>query len=206
MSAPAATRVLDVSDLPGTVFGHRSTLWWGTCGFMVVEGATLAVAAWSFVYLRKNFPTWPPAPYPPPDLIAPTIGLVLLLAQIPLMRQARNHAHELDAGRTVAWLLWTAAAGIGVAVCRALEFEAVNVRWDDHAYGSGVWLMLGLHATLVITDIVETLGLAAILKSRRRKPKHFSDVDDAALYQYFLSLSWVPLYVLVYLAPRVFAP
>jgi hypothetical protein len=32
--------------------------------------------------------------------------------------------------------------------------------------------------------------------------KHFSDVEDAAFYQYFLSLSWLPIYGLVYWGPR----
>jgi hypothetical protein len=28
----------DVADLPTVTFGHRSLMWWGTLGFMVIEG------------------------------------------------------------------------------------------------------------------------------------------------------------------------
>ena len=30
--------VLDIRDLPEFAFGHRSILWWGTLGFMAMEG------------------------------------------------------------------------------------------------------------------------------------------------------------------------
>ena len=57
MTAPV--RALDVSTLPTTVFGHRSHMWWGTLGFMLIEGTTLLVCVASYFYLRLNFTTWP---------------------------------------------------------------------------------------------------------------------------------------------------
>ena len=33
-----AATLVDVSRLPTTVFGHRSHMWWGTLGFMLIEG------------------------------------------------------------------------------------------------------------------------------------------------------------------------
>jgi hypothetical protein len=37
--------VLDVSRLPTVVFGHRASTWWGTIGFMLIEGTTLSLVA-----------------------------------------------------------------------------------------------------------------------------------------------------------------
>ena len=33
----------NVADLPTVTFGHRSLMWWGTLGFMVIEGWTIAL-------------------------------------------------------------------------------------------------------------------------------------------------------------------
>jgi heme/copper-type cytochrome/quinol oxidase subunit 3 len=33
--------------------------------------------------------------------------------------------------------------------------------------------------------------------------KHFSDASDSSFYWYFLTGSWVPLYVTVYLSPYI---
>ena len=52
--------VADVASLPTTTFGNRGILWWGTLGFIVIEGSTLAICALTYFYLRKNFYTWPP--------------------------------------------------------------------------------------------------------------------------------------------------
>ena len=35
----------DVAHLPDSAFGHRDLMWWGTVGFMVIEGFTLALGA-----------------------------------------------------------------------------------------------------------------------------------------------------------------
>jgi hypothetical protein len=32
--------------------------------------------------------------------------------------------------------------------------------------------------------------------------KHFSDTDDSSIYQVFLSLAYLPIYLLVFLLPR----
>ena len=58
MSAPPAR--VDVSGLPSYAFGHRSRLWWGTAGFIVIEGTAFALALFVYFYLRSKLPAWPP--------------------------------------------------------------------------------------------------------------------------------------------------
>ena len=36
-------RIVDVSQLPATTFGHRATTWWATIGSMPIEGTTMGV-------------------------------------------------------------------------------------------------------------------------------------------------------------------
>ena len=50
--------------------------------------------------------------------------------------------------------------------------------------------------------MLETGTLALIFALGREEPKHFVDATDNAFYSYFMILSWVPQYVIVYLFPR----
>ena len=95
--------------------------------------------------------------------------------------------------------------GIGLlaVAIRAWEFTQLSIRWDDNAYGSITWFVLGLHATHLITDLGDTVVLAALMFTWHAKGKRFSDVSDNAFYWYFVVASWVPLYLLLYGVPRL---
>src|SRR5438552_18113479 len=60
-------RTLDVSRLAPGAFGHRSILWWGTMGIVLIEGTMFALSIGAYFYLRSRSETWPPN-LPPPDL------------------------------------------------------------------------------------------------------------------------------------------
>lgn len=195
--------VLDVSELPETVFGHRHPVWWATAGFILVEGTTLAVAAFSYFYLRRNFTEWPPAGTPQPALLLPTINLVIIVAIIVPMQMADSAAKAFDKAGVMKWLGVAVVLSLLALLLRGFEFALVHERWDENAYGSIVWFILGLHSTLLVVDFFESGAILAIFRMDREEEKHFSDVEDAVLYQWFLSLVWVPLYATVYLSPRI---
>ena len=46
--------VLDIRDLPEYAFGHRSIMWWGTLGFIAIEGTVFVLALTSYFYLRSK--------------------------------------------------------------------------------------------------------------------------------------------------------
>lgn len=201
MSEPRT--VLDASELPTVVFGHRSLLWWGTLAFMVIEGFTLLLMVASWFYLRTNELSWPPGRTPNPDLLIPTLNTVLLLLVIVPMWFVGKAAKRMDRMAVGRGMLIAAAMTIPICVLRWFELLALNARWDAHAYGSVAWGVVMLHFTLIIVDVFETgtLGLLFLLGKARRK--HYPDAVDAADYQFFLSLVWVPLYFIVYWMPRL---
>ena len=203
-AAPRPTRaVLDVGDTPDVVFGVRDIMWWGTLGFVVIEGFTLAVCAVSYVYLGQNFPSWPPTGTRPPSVLVPTLHVVLMLASLPLMRWTSKAAHRFDVpkvrtGLTIATLL--AAAFIALRTIELLD--SLNVKWDTNAYGSAQWLVVGSHATLIAIEFVEVAGMALLFWSSRVQLKHLADAADIVFYWYFMVFGWLPLYVLCFLAPH----
>ena len=56
---------IDVSDLPEYAFGHRSLMWWGTMGVIVIEGTIFALAMATHLYLASQAGEWPPGVPPP---------------------------------------------------------------------------------------------------------------------------------------------
>lgn len=196
--------VIDASVLPDVVFGRRALTWWATLGFILVEATTLAVVAISYLYLRINAAEWPPRPASQPALLLPTIGLVALLVKCVPMMLASKAAQRMDFGGTRRWLLVTTVVALGTVAIRWFEFKhSLNVRWDTNAYGSALWAVYFAHTTLMVTDLLETGGMAAIFLTHRVEPKHYPDVEDAAVYEYFLAAAWVVLYAIVILGPRV---
>jgi heme/copper-type cytochrome/quinol oxidase subunit 3 len=196
-------RVLDLSELPDTTFGPRDVMWWGTLGFVLIEGFTLVLCAVVLVYLNQNYATWPPPHTPLPSLGAPTLNLVLMLASLPVIRWMQRAAHAYDLGKVRLGLTIAAAFNLVFVLLRAWELlVSLNVKWDTNAYGSAQWLVLGSHATLLAVELVEVVGMAAIFWLAPVERKHFSDAADMGFYWFFMVLAWVPLYVLSYIWPR----
>jgi len=196
------TPVLDVAGLPTTVFGARDLTWWGTVGFMVTEGATLAVCAASYLYLRQHFSQWTTLSAPLAPLTLPTIGVALYLLSLAPMAWLSRAARRMDLRRTRIGLVIGSVLIVAFAVQRGLELDDLPLRWDANVYGSLLWTLLGFHGTLVLVEVAEVIGTTEIFFSRHLESKHFTDAADVAFYWYFLVASWLPLYALAYLLPR----
>jgi cytochrome c oxidase subunit 3 len=196
--------VMDVSELPTEAFDSRDLMWWGTLGFILIEGFTLVLCATAYVYLTENFPSWPPYGTRLPSLGAPLAQIAVMLGSLALVRALNKaaHARELRRVRTllsVASLFSTVMVGL-----RAWEItRSLNVRWDANAYGSVQWLVVGAHGTLLAIQLMEVIGMAAIFWLGPVEKKHFSDAADVAGYWNFIVLSWLPLFVLSFLVPRI---
>ena len=88
-------------------------------------------------------------------------------------------------------------------VVRFLEFSALNVRWDTNAYGSVTWVLLGFHTVHLLTDFADTIVLAVIMFVGPVDEHRFVDISENSFYWYFVVISWVPIYAVLYLAPRI---
>ena len=194
--------VLDVAELPDQAFGSRDIMWWGTLGFIVIEGFTLVLCAAAWLYLRNRTGNWPPPGIPLPAIGVATAQVIAMLASIPLLMWTSRAAHAYHLQRTRLGLTIATGVALAFTILRVLELYALNVRWDTHAYGSAQWLLLCAHGTLLLFQVVEVGGLAAVFWVGALQKKHFSDAADLAFYWYFMVLAWVPLYVICFLLPR----
>jgi heme/copper-type cytochrome/quinol oxidase subunit 3 len=196
-------RRVDVSGLPGVAFGARATIWWGVVGLLTIEGTMFALLAATYFYLHQNYSTWPPLGTPAPDLAAGTANMALLLASLWPMRIA--HRAGIDERRRPIWIALAVCTVIGIAamVLRAFEFLAMHCRWDSHAYGSVVWTTLGIHTGHLIASTLENVLIGLLMLRGPVERKHFVDTNVNAIYWYFVVLAWLPIYAMIYFAPRV---
>ena len=99
-------------------------------------------------------------------------------------------------------MLVTLAFAVAFAVVRVFEFRALNCSYDQNAYGSIVWLNMGFHTTHLLTDMVDTVVLIALMFIGPVEGKRFVDVSENGIYWYFVVAMWLPLYAVIYIAPR----
>jgi heme/copper-type cytochrome/quinol oxidase subunit 3 len=192
---------VDVAGLPSFGFSHSSLMWWGTAGLMAIESTVFAIAILMYFYLRSHADAWPMSA-PPPALSWGTVNTVVLLLSVVPNHFAKRAAEKLDRAGVKLWLTICLVFGLVFLVVRGFELGALNVRWDQSAYGSVVWLLMMLHTTHLVTDAWDTTVLDVLFFTGPLEGRRYVDVSENALYWYFVVLSWLPIYAVVYLAPR----
>lgn len=194
-------RALDVSNLPSVTFASRSITWWGTLGMMVIEASVFALAIAAYFYLHSRSDTWPPGVLPP-DLFWGTVNTtVFVLSAIPT-EWYRRRARQGDTVSVRSGLILASLISLLTFFIRYKEMLHLNCDWSQTAYGSIVWLIMGLHITHLLTDGIETFVLAVLFFSPHVEGKRFVDAEENASYWYFVVLSWIPIYFVIYWAPR----
>ena len=202
-AGPGPVAVGELSGLPTYAFGSRSLIWWGTSCFMLIEGTAFLLAAGAYLYLRGRADTWPPGSTRPPDLLWGTLfTLVLLVSLIPNI-WLEKRAKKLDLRAVRVGMIVVVLFALACLLLRAFEFPHLNCRWDVNAYGSITWALMALHTTPLIPDAVDTAALGAFTFTHDIDGERFVDVTDNANYWNFVVLSWLPIYALVYWAPRL---
>ena len=200
MSEP---RTLDVSGLPPGAFGSRTLTFWGTLGMVVIEGTVFALTIGAYFFLVTRFPDWPPDGVANPDLRWGTINTLILFASLVPNELARRAGERVNLRGVRLWLVVALAFAAAFNIVRVYEFAHLNVMWDRDAYGSIVWLLLGLHTTHIVTDFLDSCVLTALMFVGPIEEHRFVDVEENAVYWYFVVLAWLPIYGVIYWAPRV---
>ena len=192
---------LDVSQLPEYAFGQRSLMWWATMCLIAIEGTAFGLLIMTYLYLKGRVPHWPPG-LGNPAFRWGTLNLIVLLASAVPNELTKKAAERLDLRGVQLWMAISIAFAVAFNVIRFVEFGALNTRWDTNAYGSIVWFLLGTHTVHVLTDLLDTFVLAAVMFVGPVDEHRFVDVSENSMYWYFVVLTWIPIYAVIYLAPR----
>jgi cytochrome c oxidase subunit III len=194
----------DVADLPTHKFGPSSLTWWGIVGFMVIEGAAFALAFAAYFFLMGHEQGWPPEGRQAPDVLAGTLfTIVILLSEIPntIIKKA---ARDGDVPTIRRQLPVMVGVGVALLIIRAFEFNSLNCRWTDDAYGSIIWALLLLHTGHILTDWLDTVVLTGLMFTPvAYEGRRLVDVDENSMYWRYVWLLWIPVYLMIYWVPRL---
>ena len=194
--------MLDVSGLPDHAFGSRSIMWWSTLCIIFIEGTVFVITIASYFYLQGNETAWPPEGTPLPGLFWPTINTFVLLASMIPNHFVKKAAEAEDVAKVRPWLIVCDLFALVFLVIRGFEYAHLNVSWDSNAYGSVTWTLLGLHSVHLLTDFIDSVVLTVLMFTRHVDGRRFVDVAENGFYWYFVVLSWLPIYAVLYWAPR----
>jgi heme/copper-type cytochrome/quinol oxidase subunit 3 len=203
-SVPAVRRgdALDVSVLPSYGFGTRSLMWWGTLGMSTIEGMGFLLMILVYFDMQGRAPVWPNEA-PPPDLLWGTLNMGFALLSIVPNLLANKAADDHDLRKVRLWLIVVIVVVFALLGVRWLEFHSLHIRWDTSGYGSAVWVLLGLHTFNLVTNFADFIVVTAAMFRPPVDGKRYVDVAENTGYWWFIVLSWIPIYLVVYWAPRM---
>jgi cytochrome c oxidase subunit 3 len=201
--------VLDVSGLPEDGFDTKEPMWWGNLLLLAIETTTFVIGIAAFFYIYQNFNVWPPPRSeansilnPLPGLGNATANLVVLIVGALVMVWVDRSARKAHLPAVKIGLLICIALNLGSMTLRAFEFMSIKIRWNSNAYGSVMWMILILHLLHLIVETAEAFILTLYTFNRGLDPKHRMDITVLAVYWYWVTIIWIPLYAIIYLGPR----
>jgi cytochrome c oxidase subunit III len=194
----------DVSHIPTHKFGPSSVTWWGTMGYMVIEGVAFGLAFAAYFFLMGHEQGWPPEGRAAPNLLAGTLFTMVILLSEPVNTKIKRAAVAHDVQTVRKLLPIIAGVGVVLLIIRGFEFNSLNCRWTDNAYASIVWALLLLHTTHILTDWFDTVVLTALVHTRLGfEGRRLVDVDENSMYWRYVWLLWLPIYLMIYWIPRL---
>ncbi|QJD60758.1 heme-copper oxidase subunit III [Pseudomonas sp. gcc21] len=194
--------VIDVGDFSRFNPGRQAPVWWGILGLVVIEATVLMAFVATYFYLRLMAPTWPPEGVEPPPLLLPSISVALLLGSSMTMQWGSKCIENEQYNRFVIAMFASVGLACTVLMLRWQQFQELGMRWDEHVYGSIVWTITGFHFVHLISAAAGTLVVGILGIKRYFNPQQKIGVVVDTLYWNFVSLVWIPLYLVVYWVPR----
>jgi cytochrome c oxidase subunit III len=194
---------LDVSRLPVYVSGARAPLWWGILFLVVIEIMVFGTFLTSYFYYRSLAPQWPPAGITPPDLFWPTLNTFVLIGSSLAIWWADKGIRKGDVAR----LKIGAGAAIAFSalflVLKVVEYAKVGYFWDTNAYGSIIWTVIIFHSAHVASVLLKGIVVEILAFRGYFDAERHLGVDVNGLYWHFVVGIWIPIYLVLYIVPRL---
>jgi cytochrome c oxidase subunit 3 len=207
----AQMRPLDVSGLPAAAFDVKSPLWWGNTLLLFIETCMFGILIAIYFTVAMTLKPFPPPRTEQlpvlydsyPDLTLPIIGLVLFFVSMVPAVWLDIAARRRDSGAVKIAIPITLTINIALIVVRYFEFDSLHFKWNDNAYGSITWIILGIHMFHLIVMFCEDAYLTIWTYTHGLDDKHAIDLTVMAVYWYWIVGVWLVLFSIVYIYPRL---
>jgi len=183
--------------------GLKPPYYYGAILLLVIEMAELAMLVATYFYLRVNFDKWPPGDLTPPPLPLPTLAVLLLLAAlIPTYLGDKAIKHNNQRGLLWSYVVGTILFGAFIVV-QFIHLSQLSYSWDTNAYSSILWLLIGFHWLFTLGLVIEQCVFIALSSVRYFNGERNSGVEYNGLNSYFTIFTWVPVYFIIYVLPKL---
>jgi len=200
----AGRLAIDVSELPALVIGPRGGLWWGMAGLILIEIVVFTGLIATYFYLKFLNPHWPPAGEPLPKIMLPTINTFVLIGSSLAIYYADTSISERGDVRGLRiGVALSLTLGLAFLALKVLEYSQVEYFWDSHAYGSIVWTMIVFHSSHVLSVVLKSIVVLALSFKGHWTRERAQGMKINGLYWHFVVVIWIPLYITIYLTPRI---
>jgi cytochrome c oxidase subunit III len=200
MSTPAT---LDVGQLPVYVSSSRAPLWWGMLFLVTIESVVFGTFLTSYFYYRSLAPHWPPAGTPPPELFLPTLNTLVLIMSSVAVAFADKGIRKGDVARLRIGLVAAILFSAVFLALKVVEYADATYFWDTHAYGSLIWTVIVFHSAHVASVMLKGTVVAVLAFRGYFDAERHLGVDVNGLYWHFVVAIWIPIYLVLYWAPRL---
>jgi cytochrome c oxidase subunit III len=190
-------------ELPAHVNDTRAVLWWGIVWLIAVEATVFIALIASYFYLKFYAPEWPMGGIEKPELLMPSIATAALLVSAVPVYWAGKGIQQGNQSRLIIGLAIGLALMTVVVVIKYFEFAGKGYSWETNAYGSVFWVLLGYHTAHVLLTILWTVILLIAAFMGYFDENRNLGVRVKALYWYFVSIIWLPIFFTLYLSPYV---
>ncbi len=178
-----------------------SSRWLGLIMFIAVEAMLFVILLFSFLYLREQGESWPPAGLPPLDRTWPLIGLMVLVLSGVMAYGAERSVRRYQITTAEKQLLAAAGLGILFLAGQVREFAVLltnGATLSSSLYGGIFYLTIAFHGLHVISGIIWLLWVWWLTRGARETPAEHFGVSAAVVYWGFVTSVWVLLFVLLY--------
>jgi heme/copper-type cytochrome/quinol oxidase subunit 3 len=189
------------TPLPTEVSGSRSVGWWGVICLLLNEIVLFASLIASYLYLRFNSPTWPPAGVEKPELVLPAIMTVILLASSVFMQLAERGIKQGEQNRLRIGLLIAFGLALVFLGLQVWEYTHSDVLPNDNAYGSLFFAITGIHGIHVLLAVLMNGYLQVRARLGHFSARRFQGIENVTLYWHFVDAVWLLIVLTLYLSP-----
>lgn len=196
-------KTIDVSHLPPYDISNQAPLWWGQLCITFIEGTMFLILIAAFLYTRLRVNVWPPPGDQFPHLLMPTLALIPLLASAYGSYLASDGAKKNDRARMIFGMVLNLVLAAVFFTMQVMQWHSLNFNWKSDLNGSYVWAFLSLHSFDLVGDAIFTTVLLISVVTGRYGEKQRLGVHVDSVVWYFLVGIWIPIYVVIYLGPRL---
>ncbi len=195
--------VIDVRALTPHASRTDAPLWWGMLTAIVIEAVVFSVLVAAYFYLRMQSDPWPPEETARPRLLLPALSMMVLAAGGLAMHSASRGIQVGDQARLRRGLLHTMALAALFLALKYVEYSELPLRWDSNAYGSILWILVGLQSAHVLVLLALTIVVSLLASRGFFSPQRRLGVIINTMYWYSAAAISVVLYVVLQLSPRL---